>query len=540
MPSPARLFVNLSLRTKILAVVVQATVVAAVVGGVAIMAAQRAIADTNTMATMNAGVGEALDAVAALQKQSRIDVNYASMESALGDFDRAAYESLVTTQDAEMDAAIADYEAHVADMGPVAAGLADRDFRKFKNAWEEWTAVRNDQMISALDSGDTSALSYAASVAQSSLDETDARLADESANLAAAGERLIASSNASASSSIRLALIVGAAGIALVAIVAVAAIQVLRKQVTAVRKAADALATGDLTYRSGVDSKDEIGRMGAALDSATEALRMTLAGVAEAAASVAESARQLSAGNHQVSEGAHEVSARAELVATSAAEVSRNLGDVSRGAEEMGASIREIAHSTAEAARVAQEAADAAQAADAQVGRLGASSDEIGEVVKAITAIAGQTNLLALNATIEAARAGDAGRGFAVVAGEVGELAHETARATEDISRRVEAIQADIGGAVAAIAAIAGIVRTINEHQATIASAVEQQTATTNEMGRNVGDAARGSEEIASGIDTVAIAASTSSQVLGEVSESVEKLDKLAAALRERVSAFHY
>src|SRR4029079_181014 len=136
--------------------------------------------------------------------------------------------------------------------------------------------------------------------------------------------------------------------------------------------------------------------------------------------------------------------------------------------------------------------------------RLGESSTAIGNVVKVITSIAEQTNLLALNATIEAARAGDAGKGFAVVASEVKDLAQETARATEDISRRVDAIQSDTTNAVEAIAEISRIIAKINDYQVTIASAVEEQTATTGEMSRSVGDAANGTSEIAQTISEVA------------------------------------
>jgi methyl-accepting chemotaxis protein len=303
---------------------------------------------------------------------------------------------------------------------------------------------------------------------------------------------------------------------------------------------ADALASGDFTAVSGMDTRDEVGRMGRALDSATATLRATMAQVAGSATSVATAAQQLAAGNNQVSAGAQEMSARAGVVSTAATEVSRNLVDVSSGSEEMTASIREIAHSTAEAARVGIQAVEAARAADEQIGRLGVSSQEIGNVVKVITQIAGQTNLLALNATIEAARAGEAGKGFAVVAGEVGELARETARATEDISSRVQAIQADAQGAVAVIAQIAGIVQSINEHQSTIASAIEEQTATTNEMGRNVSDAATGSQEIADGIETVAQAAAASSEVLKQVGASIVELNSLADELKQRVASFTY
>src|SRR5437868_14229072 len=163
----------------------------------------------------------------------------------------------------------------------------------------------------------------------------------------------------------------------------------------------------------------------------------------------------------------------------------------------MNASIREIAKNASEAARVAGTAVKVAETTNGTIAQLGVSSAEIGQVTKAITSIAQQTNLLALNATIEAARAGEAGKGFAVVANEVKELAKETARATEDIGQKIEAIQRDAHGAVQAIAQIGAIIHQIDDIQNTIASAVEEQTATTAEMGRNVGEAATRSSEIA-------------------------------------------
>ncbi|OMQ16564.1 chemotaxis protein [Modestobacter sp. VKM Ac-2676] len=307
-----------------------------------------------------------------------------------------------------------------------------------------------------------------------------------------------------------------------------------------VQAVAEGLAAGDLTRTSGLTTQDELGRMGAALDGAVVELRAVMTSVVASADAVAASSEELSASSAQISASAEETSAQSNVVSSAAEEVSRNVGTVAAGAEEMGASIREISQNANEAARVAASAVAEAEATTLTVTKLGDSSREIGEVVKAITSIAEQTNLLALNATIEAARAGDAGKGFAVVANEVKELAQETARATEDIARRVEAIQGDTSGAVAAIGRISEVIGSINDFQLTIASAVEEQTATTNEMSRSVQEAAGGSTEIAANITGVSSAAASTTQALTQTRQAVDELSRMASDLRGSVARFTF
>jgi methyl-accepting chemotaxis protein len=267
-------------------------------------------------------------------------------------------------------------------------------------------------------------------------------------------------------------------------------------------------------------------------------LRKSIGAIGGNAQHVGASAEELSAISEQMAANAEETAAQTGVVSAASEEVSKNLTVVATSSEEMLASIREIAKSANEAARMAKNAVAVADATNQTVQKLGESSVEIGNVIKVITSIAEQTNLLALNATIEAARAGDAGKGFAVVANEVKELAKATAKATEEISHKIEAIQGETKGAVQAIGQISRVITQIDDVSNTIASAVEEQTATTNEIGRHISEAAHGSAEIARNVASVAGAALASSQGAADTQKAARSLTEMAAQLQTLVAKF--
>ncbi len=314
----------------------------------------------------------------------------------------------------------------------------------------------------------------------------------------------------------------------------------LRTKVDTLLEVVNAAAAGDLTREITLSGSDAIGQMADGLRRFFETLRASMGGMGQNAQALASSSEELTAVSQQMSANAEETSAQANVVSAAAEQVSKNVQTVATGTEEMSASIKEIAKNANDAAKVATQAVKVAETTNATVGKLGESSAEIGKVIKVITSIAQQTNLLALNATIEAARAGEAGKGFAVVANEVKELAKETAKATEDIGQKIDAIQTDTQGAVEAIGEISAIINQINDIQNTIASAVEEQTATTNEIGRNVAEAAKGSSEIAQNITGVAQAAQSTTAGATDTQKAAGELSRMAAELQRLVSQFRY
>ncbi|MEP6860397.1 MAG: methyl-accepting chemotaxis protein [Deltaproteobacteria bacterium] len=315
----------------------------------------------------------------------------------------------------------------------------------------------------------------------------------------------------------------------------------MTRRMRSVVRVLEQVAAGNLTARARkITGADEIAQMTTALHAALDRIGLAFSNIGHSAGELTRSSESISSVGVTLSSSADDTSRQAGIVAAASEQSGKNVQTVATGTEEMSVTIKEIAKNAAEAAHVATAAVIRAQRTNELVGKLGDSSAEIGNVLKVITSIAEQTNLLALNATIEAARAGEAGKGFAVVANEVKELAKETARATEDIRRKIEAIQTDTASAVDAIGEITAVIGQINDIQNTIASAVEEQAATTNEIGHNLHELAQASNEIAHNVTSVAASASSTSECSMQTLDAARQLQKLARELDGQMSQFTY
>lgn len=311
-----------------------------------------------------------------------------------------------------------------------------------------------------------------------------------------------------------------------------------RKQVDSILEVVDAAAQGDLTRDISVKGDDALGKVGEGLTKFFGDLRESVQSININALALAGASEQMTAVSEKMATTAEETSAQAGAVSTASEQVGKNVDTVATSSEEMNASIQEIARNVNEAAEVSSKAVAMSKKTNDTIAELGKSGNEIGNVIKVITSIAEQTNLLALNATIEAARAGEAGKGFAVVANEVKELASQTAQATEDIGNKIMDIQNKTSESVEAIGEITNIINKINEISNTIASSVEEQSATTAEIGRNVVEAAKGTGEISTNITGVAESAADTAQGASENQKGAVELANTAAELQKLVARF--
>ena len=314
----------------------------------------------------------------------------------------------------------------------------------------------------------------------------------------------------------------------------------LRRKVDEMLVSLAAAARGDLTVPVTVDGDDAIGQMGSALAKVLGDLRQNVGRIAASSGALAAAAEELQVVAGNMDDNVAATSWQIERSSSSSTEVARSVQTVSVGIEELSQAIREIARSSSQAADVANQGVDTARLGQDHVLRLGDRSNEIGAIVKVINGIAEQTNLLALNATIEAARAGEAGKGFAVVANEVKELASGTARATEDITLKIAAIQDDIGETVQSITAVAQVITQIADYQHTIAAAVEQQAATTNQIAYSAQSATSAAVDITSSMTQVNQMAHGAATGAADSRAAATELSRMAAELQQVVGAFVY
>ncbi len=325
--------------------------------------------------------------------------------------------------------------------------------------------------------------------------------------------------------------IVGGGALGLGVVISILLIRAISRPLNQLASQSLKVAEGDYTVNFSYPAPDAIGHLASSMTTMVERTKEMLGEISAATQALAASSSELSAISSQMTGNSTQTAHLAGTVNTSAGEVSGNMNSVSAAmeeasinmstvataAEEMSATIQEIAQNSERARNTTANAVDKSRTTSDRVHELGVAAKEINAVTTAITAISSQTNLLALNATIEAARAGEAGRGFAVVANEIKELAQQTAKATEDIRKKINGIQSVTGQTVREIGEITDVIGEVNDIVGTIAAAVEEQSVTTRDIAENVGQASMGITEINQNV-------ATSSAMTQSISRDIEKV----------------
>ncbi|MFI7601669.1 methyl-accepting chemotaxis protein [Actinoplanes sp. NPDC049681] len=522
----------MSVNAKILAAVLVGTAVSLAVGVVGLVALARSSDAAQEIYRSNVASVDAVGDLKAAMAQARVDL--ANQAISQDETSTAHYTDAFTGDLRAVDAAFAAYRASRPAGDPATVTALD-------NNWRAWVQVAQEKQLPAGARDDFSAWQM---VRDTKIQPIITDIHGELEQLGKAEADEAAQSARSARSAYEKSRWVSTVLMVVGMLLALAAgLMVARRIVRSlnrVKAVCLSLADGDLTRSTGLTSRDETGQMGAALDAAVARLRQTISTIGGSASTLSAASEEMSAVSTQLESGAGEAAAKASTASAATELVNAGVQTIAAGAEEMNASISEIATNAARAAEITLQGLTVAERTNGQVAELGTASAEIGDVVKLITSIAEQTNLLALNATIEAARAGELGKGFAVVAGEVKELAQQTARATEEITARIANIQASSGSAAQAIGEITEVIRLVGDYTTTIASAVEEQTATTSEMGRQVGDAAHSSGEVARTVSGVAEVAGATADGARATQQAAAELTRLAADLTGLVADFRH
>lgn len=310
-------------------------------------------------------------------------------------------------------------------------------------------------------------------------------------------------------------------GLAVILLVAVLVSRSISRSAKEISQGFTHLSRKDLTQEVEQLSNDEIGQMSAYLNDSVKGLGRLLGGITERTISTTAAAEELRKEGLEISLKATEARDAVESVASNARDVSRQIAAAVQATEQMRGAISEISSNAATAAKVATEAAAMTKDANAVMGELDAASEAISSTIETIKKVAEQTNLLALNATIEASRAGEAGRGFAVVASEVKDLALSTKNAATEVSQSITRIQSDSAAAIEAIGGITDIISKIDDHQSTVAAAVEEQTATISEMASTVAKVSGTSQQVTENLGNITTKTSRTASELQATSEEM-------------------